>query len=909
MALSHQDLPCFRVIGNGEMANLIRKFDWGKTAVGSIGTWSDILVATVNLLVASRHAMFLWWGPDLIQFYNDGYQPSISAGKHPYALGQPGKECWPEIWPIIGPQIESVMDSGSSTWQTNQRVPIWRNGRLEEVFWTYSYNPVREKNGEIQGTLVVCDETTKQVLIERRLRTLLGIYDDSPVKKRLPETRALLPLAHAIVARLDEDCADFPFVNLYLLTRDEILHAGGASSTGLLAEPDHWPLREIRDSEVPLLVEDLQQRFGEIICEPWPEPVTRAYLLPLRMPGSPIQVVLVLGISPRLPFDESYRTFLHLVGSRTASLLQNEVHQLELAERTADLEQQAEVLAEQAALLDLAQDAIVVRDMENRILFWNHGAEALYGWLSKEALGRNSVDLLKSEYSEPAETIRAKLLDQGRWDGEAAYQKRDGRRLIVTSRSTLQRNADGKPARILTINTDITERKAAEEALRNSKAQIVHAAEHDFLTGLPNRMLLKDRIDQAIIMASRHRKKVALLFLDLDGFKHINDSLGHPVGDKLLMSIATRLVNCVRRSDTVSRQGGDEFIALLSEMENPEDAAILARRMLNAVAEFHSVDEHDLHITTSIGVSVYPEDGRDAETLIKNADTAMYQAKENGRQSYQFFESAMNVRAVERQSIEEGLRRALDRKEFALHYQPKIDLRTGEITGAEALLRWNHPQRGAVAPSKFVPIAEDCGLILPVGAWVLREACRQGQVWLGAGLPATTMAVNISAMEFRSEEFLAGLFGILKETGFNPAFLQIELTESVLMKHAESAESILGALRDRGVQVALDDFGTGYSSLSYLRKFPIDALKIDQSFVRQITTTPEETTIVTAIINMGRNLGLRVIAEGVETKEELAFLKAHECDEAQGYYFSRPVVADQFAGLLRNGLAVAASQY
>ena len=250
-------------------------------------------------------------------------------------------------------------------------------------------------------------------------------------------------------------------------------------------------------------------------------------------------------------------------------------------------------------------------------------------------------------------------------------------------------------------------------------------------------MLLKDRVDQAIRMASRHRKKIALLFLDLDGFKHINDSLGHPVGDRLLMSIATRLVNCVRRSDTVSRQGGDEFVALLSEMENPEDAAIMARRMLNAVAEFHSVDEHDLHITTSIGVSVYPEDGRDAETLIKNADTAMYQAKENGRQSYQFFESAMNVRAVERQSIEEGLRRALDRKEFALHYQPKIDLRTGEITGAEALLRWNHPQRGAVAPSKFVPVAEDCGLILPVGAWVLHRIDHSARrMGAARGLPA-----------------------------------------------------------------------------------------------------------------------------------------------------------------------------
>jgi diguanylate cyclase (GGDEF)-like protein len=284
--------------------------------------------------------------------------------------------------------------------------------------------------------------------------------------------------------------------------------------------------------------------------------------------------------------------------------------------------------------------------------------------------------------------------------------------------------------------------------------QITHSAEHDFLTGLPNRTLVNDRVNQAIAWASRREKKVAVLFLDLDGFKHINDSLGHPTGDKLLQSIALRLVDCVRGSDTVSRQGGDEFVVLLSEVEHSADVAITARRMLRAVAEEHSIDQHDLHVTTSIGLSVYPDDGADAETLIKNADTAMYQAKENGRQSYQFFKPAMNVRAVERQSIEESLRSALQRKEFALHYQPKVNLKSGEITGAEALLRWMHPTRGFVPPGQFIPVAEDCGLILPIGNWVLREACKQAKVWLDASLPLRTMAVNISAMEFRTESFL-----------------------------------------------------------------------------------------------------------------------------------------------------------
>jgi EAL domain-containing protein (putative c-di-GMP-specific phosphodiesterase class I) len=302
-------------------------------------------------------------------------------------------------------------------------------------------------------------------------------------------------------------------------------------------------------------------------------------------------------------------------------------------------------------------------------------------------------------------------------------------------------------------------------------------------------------------------------------------------------------------------------------------------------------------------VSIFPDDGLDAETLIKNADTAMYQAKENGRQSYQFFRPAMNVRAVERQSIEGSLRRALERHEFALHYQPTIDLLTGEISGAEALIRWTHPTRGSVSPGQFIPVAEDCGLILPIGNWVLREACQQARTWLDAGLAPGRIAVNISAIEFRNEGFLEGVFAILKDTGLDPASLELELTESVLMKRPDATSAVLQALRAKGVRVAVDDFGTGYSSLSYLQKFSIDALKIDQSFVRRITTAPAETTIVTAVISMARSLKLRVVAEGVESLRELEFLQAHHCDEAQGYYFGRPVPAAQFAKLLQTGIS------
>ena len=551
--------------------------------------------------------------------------------------------------------------------------------------------------------------------------------------------------------------------------------------------------------------------------------------------------------------------------------------------------------------LNCIGDAVVCTDIAGNITFLNLVAEKMTGWAWKEATGRPMAEVFKILDALSRETTpnpMQRVVGQGRTmhvPANCILIRRDGFEIPIEDSVALIHNREGEATGAVIVFRDVS-------AARAMAVQMMHSAEHDFLTGLPNRMLLNDRVNQAIAAAPRHNKKVAVLFLDLDGFKHINDSLGHPIGDKLLQSIAKRLVNCVRGSDTVSRQGGDEFVVLLSEMEQSEDAAISALRLLQAVAEAHTIDQHDLHVTTSIGVSVFPDDGKDAETLIKNADTAMYQAKENGRQSYQFFKPAMNVRAVERQSIEENLRRALERQEFALHYQPKIDLRTGKISGAEALIRWTHPVRGPVSPAQFIPVAEDCGLILPIGQWVLREACKQARAWVDAGLPVTSMAVNISSMEFRDDNFLDSVFAALSETGLDPQSLELELTESVLMKRAESAASVLKTLRARGVQIAVDDFGTGYSSLSYLTKFPIDALKIDQSFVRQISSTPDDTTIVTAVISMGRSLKLRVVAEGVETRDELAFLQARQCDEAQGYYFSRPVLPQQFAKLLMSGI-------
>ena len=484
---------------------------------------------------------------------------------------------------------------------------------------------------------------------------------------------------------------------------------------------------------------------------------------------------------------------------------------------------------------------------------------------------------------------------------EVAATSREGE--IRTAEEALQAGASGHFVMLQEANANLViasiEAHKLSEQAEAAKVELDHLAHHDALTDLPNRMLLQDRLGQAIEGAHRQGRQLAMMFLDLDHFKHINDSLGHSVGDRLLQSIAQRLVASVRHSDTVSRQGGDEFLILLPFIEHPEDAALSAQKMLAALVLPHRIDGQELHSSMSIGISIYPGDGQDAETLIKSADTAMYHAKEQGRNNYKFFEPAMNARAVQRQSIEAGLRGALERHEFVLHYQPKINLGSGKMVGVEALIRWAHPEIGLLLPAQFVPIAEDCGLIVPIGRWVLREACLQARAWQQAGRPPITVAVNTSALELRAKDFLENVRATLEETRLEPCYLELELTESVLMRNAESTGPLLQAIADLGVKLAIDDFGTGYSSLSYLSRFPIDTLKIDQSFVKQITSNPDDATIVSAVINMGKSLRQSVIAEGVETAEQHAFLLAQHCDEGQGYYFGHPVAAEAIGALLQ----------
>jgi diguanylate cyclase (GGDEF)-like protein/PAS domain S-box-containing protein len=547
-------------------------------------------------------------------------------------------------------------------------------------------------------------------------------------------------------------------------------------------------------------------------------------------------------------------------------------------------------------------DAVICTDASGIVTFLNPVAEAMTGWPAAEAIGQSFnhvfriIDVLDHRRVLDPMTLAIEKNRTFNLPEGSILIRRDGIESPIEDSTAPIHDRRGRVAGGVMVFHDVTQARAMSQKLS-------HLAQYDYLTDLPNRLLLNDRLTQAISAAHRQQQQLAVLFVDVDRFKHVNDSLGHPIGDKLLLSIAQRLVASVRSSDTISRQGGDEFVVLLSSVAHAADAALSAQKILTGAAMPHRVEEHDLPITLSVGISIYPEDGAEAETLLKNADIAMLSAKDNGRNNYQFFRPAMNEHALERQSIEGSLRHALDRGEFVLHYQPKMDLMSETLTGAEALIRWCQPERGIVFPRDFIPIAEQCGYIVPIGRWVLREACRQRRFWLDAHLAAIPIAVNISAVELRSNNFVAQVGEILRETGLDPQYLEFELTETAFMQDPQSTIAVLRGLKDLGIQLTLDDFGTGYSSLSYLKRFPIDALKIDNSFVQGLCTGSDDSKLVSAVINLGRSFNLQVIAEGVETREQFIALQAQDCAEGQGYYFQKPIVAEEFAKLLGADLA------
>ena len=539
-------------------------------------------------------------------------------------------------------------------------------------------------------------------------------------------------------------------------------------------------------------------------------------------------------------------------------------------------------------------EAIVITDAERNIVAVNHAFTLMTGYDPAEVLWKNPK-LLSSGRQTPEfyQNMWKSINETGQWQGEIWNRRKNGEIYPEWLSIGTVKDDQGKVVNYISIFNDITQRKESEQ-------HIQFLAHYDSLTKLPNRALFGDRLMQALAAAKRSDEKVALLFLDLDRFKSINDSLGHLSGDQLLQSVAARLKSCVREVDTVCRQGGDEFMVLLPGIERAEDAAHVAMKIVTSMSEAHFVEDSNLIVTFSIGISIYPDDAGDSQAMIKNADAAMYHAKEKGRNNFQFFTPDMNAEASERLVLESDLRRAVQQGEFVLHYQPQTDNRSGKVVGIEALIRWMHPDRGMISPAKFIPIAEDCGLINAIGEWVLRTACIQNKKWQDEGVLKVPMAVNISALQFHQKDFRDTIAHALRDSGLEPGYLELELTESITVKDVETTVRLLNELKLMGVLISIDDFGTGYSSLSYLKRFPIDKLKIDQSFVRDITTDADDAAIVQTIISMGHGLRLKVIAEGVETAEQILFLKERQCDEIQGYYFSKPLPAEEFARFVRS---------
>lgn len=553
---------------------------------------------------------------------------------------------------------------------------------------------------------------------------------------------------------------------------------------------------------------------------------------------------------------------------------------------------QAQMSKLSRALENIA-DSVVITNRNGEIEYVNSAFESTTGYSRQEAIGKNPSIVQSGKHDKAFyKALWKTILGDRIYRDTLINRKKDGTLYYEEKTITPLKDEKGDITSFVATGKDITERLRAEERL-------LYMAHHDILTDLPNRALFIDRLSHAILRTHRGDHVVAILFLDLDRFKVINDTLGHDLGDRLLQDLAERLRSCLREADTIARLGGDEFAVLLEDITDIADASSIALQIRDMLSYPFVVDGRELFITASVGISMFPDDGQDAHTLLKNADTAMYRAKESGRDTHQLYSAEMSTRALERLTLETDLRHAVAREEFLLHYQPQVDLESGRIVGVEALIRWNHPELGLIPPDDFIPLLEETGLILPVGEWVLRTACAQNKTWQDIGLPPLSVAVNLSGRQVESSDLIGQVRDIVTESNLDPSYLELEITESMIMANVEATIETLTCISDMGITFAIDDFGTGYSSLSYLKRFPISTIKIDRSFVRDITTDPDDAAIVTTIIAMARNLKLGIIAEGVETEQQSAFLSAHDCTRIQGYLFSRPLPVEEITELLR----------
>ena len=572
----------------------------------------------------------------------------------------------------------------------------------------------------------------------------------------------------------------------------------------------------------------------------------------------------------------------------------NEALAEEMSER-ARAQENEKIAAQKLRMhFDRTPLGVVEWDRRYRVTAWNPAAEAIFGYPLDEAMGKSLPLLLASDVERAqVEAMCRELVDSAEGNKvTCANMTRSGRTIHCEWYNTPLVDSTGQLIGFASLVQDVTERL-------NTERTIHYMAHHDALTGLPNRRLMQDRLNQAIMAARRKQRHVAVLFLDLDRFKVVNDTLGHDTGDFILKDVARRLVSCVREVDTVSREGGDEFVVILPDLERPEHARVVADKMIKELARPVEIGGHEIHVTPSIGISHYPNDATDVQQLLKHADNAMYQAKDAGRNTVRFFTNDLNFLLSKRLEVEGRLRKAMENEEFFLRYQPQVDVPTGRIIGMEALIRWNDPQRGEVHPKDFIFVAEELGLIVPIGEWVFRSACMQLRQWQDEGLPVINVSINISARQFMSRRLVATLLSIVRETGADPRHIELEITETMIMRNLEQSIETLTQLRSVGMQVAVDDFGVGYSSLNQLTRLPASSMKIDRSFIMNLPGDEDSGSITEAIIAMAKRLKLRVIAEGVETGAQLEFLRANNCEAYQGYLFSRPVTAPEATAMLR----------
>lgn len=559
-------------------------------------------------------------------------------------------------------------------------------------------------------------------------------------------------------------------------------------------------------------------------------------------------------------------------------------------------------LRQSAAVFENASEGVLITDTDANIVAVNRAFTEITGYAEADVLGKNPRILQSGRHDRQFYAdMWSTLLEKGKWKGEISGRRKNGELFPKWQTITGVRDENGTLTHYVSVFSDISHIKESEE-------QLQHLAHHDPLTGLPNRLLLLARLEHSLQHAGREDQHVGVMFLDLDHFKKINDSFGHPVGDQLLKMVAARLLSAVRKDDTVARLGGDELTVILGSLKDSNYAATAAKHILGHLAEPFRLQGQDVFVSASIGISIYPRDGKDATTLLKNADTAMYMAKNAGRQRYHFYSQDLTDKAYQAFTLESQLHRAIEREELHLHYQPQVSLRDGRIVGVEALLRWRHPDLGWISPDTFIPLAEENGLICPIGKWVLHTACTQAQAWKDQGLLPLRMAINLSGKQLQRPDIVDQVRETLENTGLAARHLELELTESSVMAHADQAAATLDALRALGITIAIDDFGTGYSSLAYLKRFPLDRLKIDRSFVRDMPQDSDDVALARAIIALAQSLNLQVIAEGVETESQKALLASMGCEEMQGFLFARPETPDGIAKLLR-GTAQKASRH